>query len=103
MTKTVKIILWIVIAVIVWLFAYGVAKVNAQQKIIEQQQPIVDAASKMAELDRLIELAQNNYDDALKEKEYCQKYRDWKMNEAHKKAEWYRQEIQELQGFILSR
>jgi len=106
MTKTSKNILMVLVAVIMWLVGYAIAsqsKVNAQQKIIEQQQPIVDAASRMAELDRLIELSQNAYQDALENKKACESLRNRKMDEAHKKADEYRNEISELQGFLLSR
>lgn len=106
MTKTTKIILAILVAMIIWLIWYAIAsqsKINAQQEIIEQQQPIVDTASRIAELDRLIEMAQSDYEDAFNKKIKCESERNTKMDDAHKKADEYRNEQLELMGFLMSR
>ena len=106
MTKTVKIILAILVAMIIWLIWYAIAsqsKINAQQEIIDKQQPIVDTASRIAELDRLIEIAQSDYEDAFNKKIKCESERNTKMDDAHKKADEYRNEQSELMGFLMSR
>ena len=106
MTKKTKIILAILVAMIIWLVGYAIAshqKVNAQQEIIDKQQPIIDTVWRIDELDRLIEMSQNDYNEYLKAKVECQAHRDEKMNEAHEKADWFRQEQEELMGFLLNR
>jgi len=106
MNKTTKIILAILIAIIIWLIGYAIAshqKVNAQQEIIDKQQPIVDAASRIAELDRLIEIAQNNYTEAETLKMECEDTWRKEMDKAHEKADEYRAEQSKLLGLIKSR
>lgn len=106
MTKTAKIILAILVAVIIWLIWYAIAsqsKINTQQEIIDKQQPIIDTVWRIDELGRLIEMSQNDYNEYLKAKVECQAHRDEKMNEAHEKADWFRQEQEELMGFLMSR
>jgi len=106
MTKTAKIILAILVAMIIWLIWYAIAsqsKINAQQEIIDKQQPIIDTVWRIDELGRLIEMSQNDYNEYLKAKVECQAHRDEKMNEAHEKADWFRQEQEELMGFLMSR
>ena len=48
-------------------------------------------------------MSQNDYNEYLKAKVECQAHRDEKMNEAHEKADWFRQEQEELMGFLMSR
>lgn len=99
MTKTVKIILWILIAVIIWLVAYSVAvqdKVKAWNDLIASQQRI-------QELEDIIEDAQFRYAIAETSKNECIKSWDEQKQKAHDDAEKARIEIKELQGFILSR
>lgn len=106
MTKLIKIILWILIAVIIVLITYSAAiqnKVNAQQDIIDQQQPIVDAANRISELEWLIKEQQTNYQIALDGKKECEVSWTKQMNKAHEKADEYRQELTKLQGFLMSR
>ena len=106
MTKLLKIIIWLLIAVIIWLIAYWAAvqdKVNAQQEIIDQQQPIVDAAARIQELDELIKEEQSRYEIALNSKRECEVSWVKQMNKAHEKADEYRQELATLQGFLLNR
>ena len=106
MTKLIKIILWILIAVIIILVTYSAAiqnKVNAQQEIIDQQQPIVDAAARIQELDELIKEEQSRYEIALNSKRECEISWVKQMNKAHEKADEYRQELSTLQGFLMNR
>jgi len=106
MNKTTKIIWAILVAMIIWLIWYAIAsqsKINAQQEIIDKQQPIIDTVWRIDELGRLIEMSQNDYNEYLKAKVECQAHRDEKMNEAHEKADWFRQEQEELMGFLMSR
>jgi len=106
MTKLLKIILWILIAVIIILITYSAAiqnKVNAQQEIIDQQQPIVDAANRISELEDLIKEEQTKYQLALDSKKECEVSWTKHMNKAHEKADEYRAEQLKLQGLILNR
>ena len=106
MTKLLKIILWILIAVIIILITYSAAiqnKVNAQQEIIDQQQPIVDAANRISELEDLIKEEQTKYQLALDSKKECEVSWTKQMNKAHEKADEYRAEQLKLQGLIMSR
>ena len=106
MTKLLKIIIWLLIAAVIGLIAYWTAiqnKVNAQQEIIDQQQPIVDAAARMYELDQLIKEEQSRYEIALNSKKECEVSWTKHMNKAHEKADEYRQELTTLQGFLLNR
>jgi len=106
MTKLIKIILWILIAVIIILITYSAAiqnKVNAQQEIIDQQQPIVDAANRISELEDLIKEEQTKYQLALDSKKECEVSWTKQMNKAHEKADEYRAEQLKLQGLILNR
>lgn len=106
MNKTTKIILAILIAIIIWLVGYAIAsqqKVNAQQEIIDRQQPIIDTVWRIDELERLIKMSQNDYKESEIQKMECQIFRNNKMNEAHNKAEWFRKEQSELMGFLLDR
>ena len=106
MTKLIKIILWILIAVIIILITYSAAiqnKVNAQQEIIDQQQPIVDAANRISELEDLIKEEHTKYQLALDSKKECEVSWTKQMNKAHEKADEYRAEQLKLQGLIMSR
>lgn len=106
MTKLLKIILWILIAVIIILVTYSAGiqnKVNAQQEIIDQQQPIVDAANRISELEDLIKEEQTKYQLALDSKKECEVSWTKQMNKAHEKADEYRAEQLKLQGLILNR
>lgn len=99
MTKTAKIILWILIAVIVGLVAYSVAiqdKVRAWNELIKTQE-------RLDELDRLIKEEQEKFAYADIAKAECIESRDKEKDKAHDNAEKYRIEIKELQGFLMSR
>ena len=106
MTKLLKIIIWLLIAAVIGLIAYWAAvqnKVNAQQEIIDQQQPIVDAANRISELEDLIKEEQTKYQLALDSKKECEVSWTKQMNKAHEKADEYRAEQLKLQGLILNR
>ena len=106
MTKILKIIICILLAAIILLIAYGAAiqnQVKAQQEIINQQQPIVDAAARIQELDELIKEEQGRYEIALNSKRECEVSWVKQMNKAHEKADEYRQELSTLQGFLMNR
>ena len=106
MTKLLKIIICILLAAIILLIAYGAAiqnQVKAQQEIINQQQPIVDAAARIKELDELIKEEQSRYEIALNSKRECEVSWVKQMNKAHEKADEYRQELSTLQGFLMNR
>ena len=106
MTKLIKIIIWLLIAAVIGLIAYWAAiqnKVNAQQEIINQQQPIVDAANRIAELEDLIKEEQTKYQLALDSKKECEVSWTKQMNKSHEKADEYRAEQLKLQGLIMSR
>ena len=106
MTKLIKIIIWLLIAAVIGLIAYWAAvqnKVNAQQEIIDQQQPIVDAANRISELEDLIKEEQTKYQLALDSKKECEVSWTKQMNKAHEKADEYRAEQLKLQGLILNR
>ena len=99
MTKTVKIILWILIALVVGLVAYSVAiqdKVKAWNELIESQ-------SRIAELEAIIEDAQFRYAIAETSKDECIASWNDQKQKAHDEAEKARLEIKELQGFLMSR
>ena len=106
MTKLLKIIIWLLIAAVIGLIAYWAAvqnKVNAQQEIIDQQQPIVDAANRISELEDLIKEEQTKYQLALDSKKECEVSWTKQMNKAHEKADEYRAEQLKLQGLLLNR
>lgn len=106
MTKLLKIILWILVAVIIILVTYSAGiqnKVNAQQEIIDKQQPIIDAANRISELEDLIKEEQTKYQLALDSKKECEVSWTKHMNKAHEKADEYRAEQLKLQGLILNR
>lgn len=99
MTKTMKIILAILIATIILLVAYSVAiqdKVKAWNELIETQ-------NRISELEEIIEDAQFRYAIAETSKNECiQSWNDEKVK-LHDTAEKARIEIKELQGLIMSR
>ena len=106
MTKLLKIIIWLLIAAVIGLIAYWTAiqnKVNSQQEIIDQQQPIVDAANRIAELEDLIKEEQTKYQLALDSKKECEVSWTKHMNKAHEKADEYRAEQLKLEGLLLNR
>ena len=99
MTKTAKIILWLLIAIIIGLVAYSVAiqdKVRAWNDLIKTQ-------ARLDELDRLIKEEQEKYAYTDIAKAECIEYRDKEKDRAHDSAEKYRIEIKEIQGFLLNR
>lgn len=99
MSKTAKIILWILIAVIVGLVAYSVAiqdKVRAWNELIETQ-------TRIQELEKIIADAQFDYAIAETNKNECIESWDTQKEKAHDDAEKARLEIKELQGFLMSR
>lgn len=99
MTKTAKIILWLLIAIIIGLVAYSVAiqdKVRAGNDLIKTQ-------ARLDELDRLIKEEQEKFAYADIAKAECVESRDKEKDKAHDNAEKYRIEIKELQGFLMSR
>lgn len=106
MTKLIKIIIWLLIAAVIGLIAYWAAiqnKVNAQQEIIDQQQPIVDAAARISELEDMIKITQEQYQIAEQSKRECEIMWNKEMDKAHEKADWFRKEQAELMGLIKSR
>lgn len=99
MNKTTKIILWLLVAIIVWLVAYSVAiqdKVKAGNDLIQAQ-------ARIEELQLLIEDAQETYSVAEKAKNECIESWNKQKEKAHDDAEKYRIEIKELEGFLLDR
>lgn len=99
MSKTAKIILWILIAVIVGLVAYSVAiqdKVRAWNELIETQ-------TRIQELEKIIADAQFDYAIAETSKNECIESWNAQKEKAHDDAEKARLEIKELQGFLMSR
>ena len=99
MTKTAKIILAILIAVIIGLIGYAIAiqdKVKAWNELIETQ-------TRIQELEKIIEDAQFDYAIAETSKNECIESWNAQKEKAHDDAEKARIEIKELQGFILSR
>lgn len=99
MTKTIKIILGILIAVIIGLVAYSVAiqdKVKAWNELLASQERI-------AELEEIISDAQFRYAIAETSKEECISSWNDEKEKAHDEAEKARLEIKELQGLIRSR
>ena len=99
MTKTIKIILTVLIAVIILLVAYSVAiqdKVKAWNDLLKTQERI-------EELNALIEDAQFRYAIAETSKAECVQSWDEQKDKAHDEAEKARLEIKELQGLVWSR
>lgn len=99
MSKTAKIILWILIAVIVGLVAYSVAiqdKVRAWNDLIESQ-------ARIQELEQIIADAQFSYSIAETSKNECIESWNAQKQKAHDDAEKARLEIKEIQGFLMSR
>lgn len=96
-------ILWVIIF---WVFAYAMfmhSKVNAQQEIIDKQQPIVDTASRISELEDMIKITQEQYQIAEQSKRECEIKWNQEMDKAHEKADWFRKEQAELMGLIKNR
>ncbi len=99
MTKTAKIILWLLVAVIVGLVAYSVAiqdKVKAWNDLLQSQ-------ARIEELEKIIADAQFSYSIAETSKNECIESWDAQKEKAHDDAEKARLEIKELQGFLMSR
>lgn len=99
MTKTAKIILWLLIAIIIGLVAYSVAiqdKVRAGNELLNSQ-------AKIEELQKIIEDAQFTYAVAETSKNECIESWDAQKQKAHDDAEKARLEIKEIQGFLLNR
>ena len=99
MTKTIKIILTVLIAVIIWLIAYWVAiqdKVRAWNDLIESQ-------ARIQELEQIIADAQFSYSIAETSKNECIESWNAQKQKAHDDAEKARLEIKEIQGFLMSR
>lgn len=99
MTKTIKIILTVLIAVIIWLIAYGVAiqdKVRAWNDLLQSQ-------ARIQELEQIIADAQFSYSIAETSKNECIESWNAQKQKAHDDAEKARLEIKELQGFLMSR
>lgn len=99
MTKTIKIILTVLIAVIIWLIAYWVAiqdKVKAWNDLLQSQ-------ARIQELEQIIADAQFSYSIAETSKNECIESWNAQKEKAHDDAEKARLEIKELQGFLMSR
>lgn len=99
MTKTTKIILAILIAVIIGLIGYAIAiqdKVKAWNELLETQ-------TRIQELEKIIEDAQFDYAIAETSKNECIESWNEQKQKAHDDAEKARLEIKELQGFLMSR
>jgi len=102
MNKREKIIYTVFLAVMLILLVYILltqGKVKAAQEIMEKQ-------ARIQELESLIDEAKENYAEAESNKNECIKLItswDEEKDQAHKDAEQYRAEIQELQGFLLGR
>lgn len=99
MTKTIKIILTVLIAVIIWLIAYWVAiqdKVRAWNDLLQSQ-------ARIQELEQIIADAQFSYSIAETSKNECIESWNAQKEKAHDDAEKARLEIKELQGFLMSR
>lgn len=99
MTKTTKIILAILIAVIIGLIGYAIAiqdKVKAWNELLETQ-------TRIQELEKIIEDAQFDYAIAETSKNECIESWNEQKEKAHDDAEKARLEIKELQGFLMSR
>ncbi len=99
MTKTMKMILAILIAVIILLVAYSVAiqdKVKAWNDLLKTQERI-------EELNALIEDAQFRYAIAETAKNECIESWNNEKVKLHNDAEKYRIEKSELEGFLLNR
>lgn len=63
------------------------SKVNAQQEIIDKQQPIIDTASRISELEDMIKITQEQYQIAEKSKRECEIKWNQEMDKAHEKAD----------------
>ncbi len=63
------------------------SKVNAQQEIIDKQQPIVDTASSISELEDMIKITQEQYQIAEQSKRECEIMWNQEMDKAHEKAD----------------
>lgn len=63
------------------------SKVNAQQEIIDKQQPIVDTASRISELEDMIKITQEQYQIAEQSKRECEIMWNKEMDKAHEKAD----------------
>ena len=99
MTKTAKIILWLLIAIVIGLVAYSVAiqdKVRAGNELLNSQ-------AKIEELQKIIEDAQFTYAVAETSKNECIESWNAQKQKAHDDAEKARLEIKEIQGFLLNR
>jgi len=99
MNKREKIIYTVFLAVMLILLLYIIltqGKVKAAQEVIAKQERI-------QELNTLIDEAKVSYEIAESSKKECITSRDEQKAKAHKEAEEYRAEIQELQGFLLGR
>lgn len=99
MNKREKIIYTVFLAVMLILLVYILltqGKVKAAQEIMEKQ-------ARIQELEILIDEAKESYAVAEDSKNECITSRNEQKDKAHKDAEQYRAEIQELQGFLLGR
>jgi predicted Holliday junction resolvase-like endonuclease len=99
MTKTIKIILAVLVAIIIWLVAYSVAiqdKVKAWNDLLQTQ-------ARIEELNEIIEDAQFRYAIAETSKNECIESWDTEKVKLHDTAEKARIEINELRGFLMSR
>lgn len=99
MTKTVKIILWILVAVIIWLVAYSIA---IQDKV-RAGNDLINAQNRIEELNAIIEDAQFRYAIAETSKNECIESWNQEKVKLHDTAEKARIEINELQGFLRNR
>lgn len=99
MTKTVKIILWILVAVIIWLVAYSIA---IQDKV-RAWNDLINAQNRIEELNAIIEDAQFRYAIAETSKNECIESWNQEKVKLHDTAEKARIEINELQGFLRNR
>lgn len=99
MTKIVKIILWVLVAVIIWLVAYSVA---IQDKV-KAGNDLINAQNRIEELNAIIEDAQFRYAIAETSKNECIESWNQEKVKLHDTAEKARIEINELQGFLRNR
>lgn len=99
MTKTVKIILWLLVAVIIWLVAYSIA---IQDKV-KAWNDLINAQNRIEELNAIIEDAQFRYAIAETSKNECIESWNQEKVKLHDTAEKARIEINELQGFLWNR
>lgn len=99
MTKTAKIILAVLVAIIIWLVGYSIAiqdKVKAWNDLIQSQ-------ARIEELEKIIADAQFSYSIAETSKKECIESWDNQKQKAHDDAEKARLELKEIQGFLMSR